>query len=602
MSIDIRGLGNEATLSQIAKLAYGSGSTEKTSGGKGNIGILDGRVVKFNTHWRERGGAVSEEMRASCNELRLKLSGIATAMLAASPNATPEARASLERALANVRRELGLDATGEHVATDSLLDRKVVAKVVNAIRDATGFDAWQELRTDGAQSLSSKGVKTTFAKVGYDVFVAETVRQHVQGAVDAIANPSDGKMGVVLGEKATKFLMDLVERDVRDPDRRMGVNMGDVAQGIRDFTSPYLAITLQAFNLNSHVLSKDRPSVNIDEQSALFLAGSPRNQRADRADVALSLLADASPSNRGPDSCFALALVSEKMTEMRRLQPKGRLTGATVWKACFGESVPKDVTDGFGSRAFSDAFFKRLYRLGNDVLARSGGLKLMPGMKFSQTSSFFMTQFFSGMGFTAGIRLCAEDPTFKLDASRDFVAAPPLYAVADAQGKTDAGLRGQLMADFYRDTPVIRLHDGANEESFDFAAAYADVHQDEKQPVKDKPKTPQERFKEKVNAFAAAFDAKYASKMTEIQRKMILLGLTQAGFAPFAAIEQLKKNAHTKMSIDIRREDDGAFVITYATDRDRKDLDVRFSYRIEPDGTNFRGNDLSYSVTPDKKS
>ncbi len=603
MNIDIRGLGNEAALSQIAKMAYGSGAFEKTSGGKGNIGILDGRVVKFNTHWLERGGTPSDEMRASCDALRLKLSGIATSMLAASPNASPEAREGLEKALANVRRDLGLDATGEQVATNSLLDRKVVAKVLNAIRDATGFDAWQELRAGDADALSSKGVKTTFARVGYDVFVAETVRHNVQGAVDAIAHPADGKAGVVLGEKATKFLMDLIERDVRDPNRRTGVNLGDVAQGIRDFTSPYLVITLQAFNLNSHVLENDRPGVTVDARVAPFLAGSPRSQRADRADVAISLLADATPADRRrwPDSSFALALVSEKMNEMRRLQPKGRLTGATVWKACFGESVPKGVADAYGSRTFADAFFKRLGRLGDEVLARSGGLKKLPGQKFSQVSGLLINQSFSGMSFTAGIRMGAEDPTFTVDASRDFVAAPPLYTVADADVKTDVDLKKQLVADFYRDTPVVRLHDGADVEPFDFAAAFADVHQGVELDENGRPKTPQERFGAKVDAFVTAFDAKYGAQMTEIQRKLILLGLTQACLAPFAAIDDLKANTHTKMSIDIRREDDGAFVVSYATDRAHPDVDVRYSYRIEPDGTNFRGNDFAYSVSLDQR-
>ena len=154
MAIDIRGLGDQEALAQIAKLAYGSGRTEKTSGGKGNIGILDGRVVKFNTHWRERGGTPSAEMRASCDALRAQLSGIATAMLAAQPDADAAARAKLDKALASVRRELGMDAEGQQVATPRLLDRKVVAKVINTIGQATGFDAWEQLRAGDARAFS----------------------------------------------------------------------------------------------------------------------------------------------------------------------------------------------------------------------------------------------------------------------------------------------------------------------------------------------------------------------------------------------------------------------------------------------------------------
>ena len=99
-----------------------------------------------------------------------------------------------------------------------------------------------------------------------------------------------------------------------------------------------------------------------------------------------------------------------------------------------------------------------------------------------------------------------------------------------------------------------------------------------------------------MNEFLAAFDVRDANRMTEAQRKALLMWLAQAGFAPFAVIESLAERAHRKMEIDIRREDDGAFVITFATDRDRGDLDVRCSYRVEPDGTNCRVGDLAYEV------
>ena len=100
-----------------------------------------------------------------------------------------------------------------------------------------------------------------------------------------------------------------------------------------------------------------------------------------------------------------------------------------------------------------------------------------------------------------------------------------------------------------------------------------------------------------MNEFLAAFDARYANRMTEAQRKALLMWLAQAGFAPFAVIESLAERAHTKMEIDIRREDDGGGGgNSFATDRDRGDLDVRCSYRVEPDGTNCRVGDLAYEV------
>ena len=591
MAIDIRGLGNQEALAQIAKLAYGSGSSEKTSGGKGNIGILDGRVVKFNTHWSERGGKPSEDMRASCNELRARLSEIATAMLANGDDASA-------RALASVRRALGIDAKGNLVETRKLLDRTAVATVMNVLRDATGFDAWGELRAGDAQSLSSKGIVTTFARVAGDVRASDAVLRRVQDAVAAIARPADGKPGIVLGEEATKFLAGLVERDLRDPGRRTALDLDEVVRGIRDFTSPHLAVTLQTFNLASHVLTRARRSLWADEQAGAFLSGSPLGPRADRADVAVSLLADAAPADHGADSCLAMALVSEKLPEMRRLQPRGRLTGATVWKACFGESAPKGVAGGYGSQAFTEAFFKRLRRLGDDVLAKCGGLRMFPGMKFSREPGLFLQRASAGMGFTASIRLTAQDPAYRLDAVRDFVAAPPLYPVQDALAKAGEELVGQIGKDFYRDTPIVRLRDGQDVETFDFDAILADA-QRQAQGVPQSSRSTEARRKldEKVREFVAALDARYGGRMTDSQRKLLLVGLTQAGYVPFAPLTQIKDSTHAKMTMEIRREDDGTFVLSYATDRDRLDeLDVRYEYRIEPDGTNRRGDEFAYGV------
>ena len=601
MAIDIRGLGNEEALSQIAKLAYGSGRFEKTSGGKGNIGLLDGRAVKFNTHFRERGGTTTEGMLLSCNELRRRLSEIATAMLSAEEGVDPAAQQRRNAALEDVRRRLGMDADGVNVTSTRLLDRAVVASVINVIRDAMGFDAWRGIGGAGAKALSSKGVDTTFVSVTRDVRLTDDVRRQVREAVAAIANPADGRPGVVLNEEATKFLADLVERDLRDPNRRAALDLDEVARGIREFTSPHLAVTLQAFNLCSNVLATARLELRADEQAGVFLSGSPAGQRADRADVAVSLFADASPDYHGADSCLAMALVSEKMPEMRRIQPDGRLTGATVWMACFGERVPRGAAGGLWSQEFSDAFFKRLRRLGDDVLAKSGGLRMFPGMKFSKEPGLFLQRASAGMGFTAAIRLTAQDPAYRLDAERDFVAAPPLYAVQDALVKVDEDLVEQIGKDFYRDTPVVRLHDGQDVETFDFDAILADAQRQTRDVPEARRSIEARRMLDgKVGELVASLDARFGGRMTGVQRKLLLIGLMQAALMPFAPLAQIKDSAHTKMTMDVRREEDGTFVIGYATDRERQDeLDVRYEYRIKPDGTNRRGDEFAYAVSFD---
>ena len=596
MTFNISGMGDREALTQIAKMAYGSGSSEKTSGGKGNIGICRDHAVKFNTHWYERLGASSSvkhsEMKRSCDALRTRLSGIATAMLSARADADPAARAKLDDALANVRRQLGMDAAGANVAATGLLERKVVASVINVIRDATGFDAWQGLRDVDENALSSKGKVTKFGQAEWSAFIAEEVQHHVQLALDDIAHPADGKPGVVLNEKAKAFLMELIERDVHF----RGGNLRDIGNEIRDFTSPYLAVTLQAFNLCPDVLVAARPSLKEGVDTMGFLSGSPRKERADRADVVLSLFADASPGDRAMGSNLAMALVSEKMPEMRRIQPDGRLTGATVWKACFGESAPEGVAGKFGSRTFSDAFFRRLYRLGDDLLAGYGGNKQSPGTSLSGEPAFFNVPASAGMGFTASIRLMALDPKFRPNAARDFVAAPPLYSVADVRVMTEDNVRHQLKKDFPRCIPTVRLHDGPDvAETFNFADALEDARrQTQGLPDPGRSAEAKARFAGKVDEFVTALDARYGGRMTEIQRKVLLLGLAQCAFIPMIP---LRDATHKKIAMDVRREDDGAFVVSYTTDRSRTDeFDVRYSYRIEPDGTNCRGNDFAFSA------
>ena len=566
MAIDIRGLGNQEALAQIAKLAYGSGSSEKTSGGKGNIGLLDGRVVKFNTHFGERGGKPSDEMRASCNELRARLSEIAMAMLANGNDASA-------RALASVRRALGIDAKGNLVETRKLLDRKAVAKVMNVLRDATGYDAWGELRAGDAQSLSSKGVVTTFARVSEDLAVADAVRQHVQGAVEAIAHPADGRPGVVLGEEATKFLMDLVERDLRDPERRAAADLADVARGIRDFSSPYLIVTLQTFNLSSAVLSHAYRGVRHADQISATLVGSPRGQRADRADIALGFL-------RNEDDLsyvsFALALVAEKLPKMRRLQPQGRLTGATVWKACFGESVPK-AAGALGSRSFTNAFVARMVRLTVALTAKHGpeGVK-GEGVTIDHLLMRYQlvgVGLFNGAGFTAAIRKGIGDPKFVPDATRDYVSAQPLYAAQDALVKTDDDLEKALVKDFKRNFPVITFDCGGVEETADFRPFVGQRLSDE-------------QHLQNARALVGQVERVFGDRITHVQRNLLLIGLTQVGYLPFTALLGVG-GEHTQAAVNVRREDDGAVILTVESLPDNR-IEARYSYRIEPDGTNGR--------------
>lgn len=588
MAIDIRGLGAQDALSQIAKLAYGSGRMEKTSGGKGSIGMLNGRVVKFNTHWRERGGAPTPEMRASCDALRARLSGIATAMLAAQPGADAATRTKLDKALAAVRRELGMDASGQQVATTRLLDRTVVATVLNTIQKTTGFDAWQQLRAGDARAFASHKVDTSFGVVDYGVRVTDAIASAVQD----IAHPADGKPGVALNARQTAFLQDLVRRDL-DAKRAAGLPLpsaADLAADVRAFSSKYLVVTLQVFGLNSQRLVTARPDIRHWEQSAVALAGAPERERTDRADVAAGLLEGG--DDAGWYAGLAMALVSEKMPEMRARQPEGRLTGATVWEACFGERPPPGAAGVLGARAYADAFVARLQDLMLEMRDRCAAPEVRD-RPLDYILTVTVASVHNGMAFTPLMRGALKDPTFAPDVRRDFVSDSSLYNVEDACLKTPHDLEAHLQADFVRQNPVIRVRNGDAEQVFDYRNLgrvrgvddRADPAAIARAKVRAAAATAQE-----VKRFIAQLDNLYGRQITPAQRMVMFMGLTQAGFGPFVALVGVG-GEHMQAQVDVRREDDGALVMAYSSMPDAA-IEARYSFRIEPDGTNRRVGDL----------
>ena len=113
---------NRAAVLGIASMAYGTGAFEGTKGGKGHIGLLnvDGgeRVVTFDTN-----GGTSRDANAVLGADRLRAKLLTLARDAGLAPGT----------LREIRRHLGLAEGEERLRFASLLDRKVVAKVVTLI-------------------------------------------------------------------------------------------------------------------------------------------------------------------------------------------------------------------------------------------------------------------------------------------------------------------------------------------------------------------------------------------------------------------------------------------------------------------------------------
>ena len=90
--------------------------------------------------------------------------------------------------------------------------------------------------------------------------------------------------------------------------------------------------------------------------------------------------------------------------------------------------------------------------------------------------------------------------------------------------------------------------------------------------------------------FIGQMDALFGQQITPAQRKVMFMGLTQGGFMPFVALVGVG-GEHLQAQIDIRREDDGALIMTYSSMPDAA-IEARYSYRVAPDGTSRRVGDL----------
>ncbi len=169
--INISSMNAAQSLSEIANMAYGSGDSEGIAGGAGNIGLINGRVVKFNTHFKERIGFATNDMRTSCNELRTRLVDIARELLDMDSKGAPIAKRMMyserEKVFKSICKDLGMSADGTEFKTKSLLDRTVVASVLSKLSSTSGsLEVWHAAgRLDIDDRLSSEGVDMHFEAV-----------------------------------------------------------------------------------------------------------------------------------------------------------------------------------------------------------------------------------------------------------------------------------------------------------------------------------------------------------------------------------------------------------------------------------------------------
>ncbi|MCQ2394922.1 MAG: hypothetical protein MJ249_11610, partial [Kiritimatiellae bacterium] len=207
---NVNALSAQNQLNEIARMAYGSGTFfEGTSGGKGNIGLITGadgqpRVIKFNTHSYERGGAATAEQIQSSNALRSQLLSIANEL---NPGVVAELRAKLG---------LGLDEDAS--AGQTLLTRKIAAaavKLINANGMATAMEGVNagSLKSTGGTKFEEARVYATYGVSAKTLKACNMSTADFTESVNAVAEKfllSDAKKQVV-GRATASYLTAIAE-------------------------------------------------------------------------------------------------------------------------------------------------------------------------------------------------------------------------------------------------------------------------------------------------------------------------------------------------------------------------------------------------------
>ncbi len=589
--INIRGTDSMGSLQAIAKMAYGSGMLEKTSGGAGNIGLLNGHVVKFNTHLGERmGSTTTDNMRESCDNLRRYLGAIAADLLLA-PSESKEAVDKKSEVYASICKDLGLKMDGKTIEAKGLLDRTVVAKVLNKFNLAMGVDVFNGLKEMKTQ-LSSSGINTQFSNVYNIAYNDKYSAIMVDDALAELAKPAEGRTSFKLTSQEKVFMTKLVQRE-----RAALFAAGKPVPSAEEFKQSVLkgqstafAATMLTFGHTSKTLDGFCKLTGKNNLLAGYFSGAPEKERLDRAELfmtACNSLNDVSKTISGSASILRMC---EKLKEMRDLQPEGRLTCETIWKACFNEELPKELRKQEGTATFADALDRR-----TDELARKMLEDIIPDLKknkgqcetflgFTKFAVNLMASFpnlkaliMTGLKITHDNKFSplVPDLKYRFNPSTESLGCSSLYPKDNAIHHTTETIRDLMVKDFPRRPMVVRLDNGPDKPPTEIDLRnFKDIN------VAEHPA--------RVTEFMNKIDA-YLGDVPPVQRNVVMFAFTQAGIAPLPGFLGTMADAKSDMVITLSKDpkDASRMMVSFESAKTMA-MDIRYAYSVDPDGTNLQ--------------
>ncbi len=607
--INIRNLEAQQALTEIAKMAYGSGLFEGTSGGKGNIGMLNGRVIKFNTHRSERSGEVTNEMLASCNELRLKLAEIARDVLPSRPRQRHPSNAIAKANYEKICEDLGVSMDGKTILTTSLLDRKVVAKVINDLSRAAAqggktLTPWNEV-TQVKGSLSSKNIDTHFSLVREQT-ISDNMVDEVLGE---LATQSSDRPTFTLTPQEANFMKSLVwrERSALLAAGKPLPSPNDFKASVLSGRSPAFVATMYTFGHNTVDL-KDlglTPNIrgpfrlaDINRTMGVYFSGAPEAERFDRAELFVTACNTISNDGVFMYGSISIIRMCEKLPEMRRLQPEGRLTCETIWKACFNETLPKELHGMEGTSAFADRLNHRTDELAKDMICKhvpalatdenrltavcgrvtTAGYIIDLGVTLEAFMKAGMQQIHN-QDTAQGQEPLVPDLHYLFNPSAEKIARGFLYEPVSAAKSSDDTLKNTLWDDLKRQQTIVRLvtNPSAPPTVIDLRSFRGQSNSERE--------TTRDNFMRSIDGFLG--------NVSRAQRNVVMYGFCQAGMLPLRGM--LGGDAeHSDIFVTVARDpqDPSRIIMSYQT-ADTVEVDARYSYAVNADGSNIQIGEMS---------
>jgi len=194
-------------LRSVLVQSYGSGLTEGKAGGEGNIGMIGGKPVKFNTHWLERRGEVTADMRKSSDALRVSLAE-AVSVIASKGVSGSDVEPQV---LKDIYGLLGVDSNGKapNGVEKPLLTRKITAQIGTLLQKAledsgnSTIDLWHEVKEDAKDTgRKDTSFQMRQAEVKYENFVTYAPLQAIRRAILGKVAPGDDDKAKLVGSKA----------------------------------------------------------------------------------------------------------------------------------------------------------------------------------------------------------------------------------------------------------------------------------------------------------------------------------------------------------------------------------------------------------------